>query len=234
MNKTFLSPLFILAALLISTLTSCSDENGSEALPADTIFDMVTYTAQNSNGAVFSLIRNQDSPEVTLVAAGQHVNNSLFPVGCRMIIAYKMLSNNTSDGGNITLYGGASVINGKAEAKTAEETDNFDSKSIRLTSVWLTGNYLNFEMLIDCTTTPQSVELAIDEATIGTDNPMMYLIVKADDTGSSYWKQFYASFNLDDFLATGADRFSVTIKDNQTFDGNLVKTFLINNNKPLN
>lgn len=219
MKKQILFSLLFLVSLL-PVLSSCSDDD-NDALPSNTQFEMVTYVEQSSEGAVFSLIRKQGDPEIKLIAYKQQVNTSLFPVGCRMIIAYTKDGNNDRSG-YIKLYGGAPVINGEATPKTSEETKNFASDKIRLTSVRLTGEYLNFKMKLDCTTKPAYVDLVIDEATLDSDEPVLYLLVKADDLGSAYWQQFYASFKLDKLIESGATHFSVIIQE-QTMVGDVIK-----------
>jgi len=228
MMKHLISAPILLLSILIMILPSCSDTNDGTGIPANAIFDMVTFSSQTPAGAVFTLQREQTSPELTLVAANQQVNTELFPIGCRMIIAYTNDSGDINKSGNITLYGGGMVKNGKVEVKSAEETDNFHSDLVRLTSVWLTGNYLNFELQVDCTIEPTTYTIYADEATLDTDNPTLYLILKADDPGTSYWQQTYASFDISSIWLSGAERFTVVVNDNNFSGETTKKTFLKN------
>lgn len=231
MKHLLLSPLFMIATLMF-ILPSCNSED-TDVLPANTIFDMVTFDAQTPEGAVFTLQRTQTSPVLTLVAARQQVNTNTFPVGNRMIIAYTPDNGDPNRSGNITLYGGAPVTNGNIQFQTAQATENFKSEKVRLTSAWLTGNYLNFEMRVDCTTEPKNCALYADEATIGTDNPVVYLIFEADDLGSAYWQQLYASFNIEELWDTGADHFTLVVREASSIDGDYLKTFLKNPDAPV-
>lgn len=185
---TLLLPIWIAGVFA----TSCNTDSPGVV---DIYTDIATFVSSNSTGSVFTLRQNADSAEVTLTFPTKVDTESIKP-GTRVLLAYSPDNGKVYESGPATMYGLYYVYNGVITESTAEATDNWSTMDQNVVSIWRTGKWLNFNVMCRYVTEPLQYDLVVDEATLNTSCPTVYLLYKADNTVAATVRRFYASFNI--------------------------------------
>ncbi|MBQ9076241.1 MAG: hypothetical protein IJY31_00135 [Muribaculaceae bacterium] len=183
-----------IAILIPILLSSCGDDepyNSSAELA-----DIVTYKETTPNGAIFTFQRQNDSPEITLTAAGRQIDESLYSPGCRVLISYYPANGEPYSSGNITLTGISAINNGVLKTGDTEKLSGWDTDDIYLNSIWRTGTFINIYFRVDQSSEKRRFALMMDEATSGDDIPQLYLIHDMLGQPDNFTRRAYASFDI--------------------------------------
>lgn len=181
--------MIIVAAVLGAIVAGCnSDEPYSYG---DFRFDMVTYAGSDDGRAVFELLQRDDSRIMLRTTARCSVG---VDVGQRMMLNY-IPADEIADGKQDI------VARGYTEAVTdsLRYTAGIDSvvmDSVRLKSVWRTGNYLNITSELKYTEGARQFYLVMDKASWHADTVRTYLVHNMMDEQAYFWRKCYASFYI--------------------------------------
>lgn len=200
---------FALLAAVMFSAVSCSDDNNDPTgpvIPDDAIYDIVTLVSTNATTSTFAAQKSENSPEVQYVCGVSLINYKELKPGTRLLIAYKMQNGAAPyTPGAITLYGFSTMSNTEASVLTgtSEQYNGWDTEPLKMTSMWLTGIYLNIdaEMFASTSARPTSYILVADESTL--DKPVVetHLILKSNNSDGGNLARLYASFNIQDLFA---------------------------------
>lgn len=205
MIKKFLCSM--LAAVLMIGAASCSSDNGPDtpSIPNDALYDIVTLTATSSNSSTFAAQKAENTPEVSYFSSVSFANNKNVKVGQRLLIAYKMQNGAAAyTTGPITLYGFSLLSNTEPAVitGTAAQYDGWNSETLKVTSLWLTGKFLNInaQMYTNTISRPTSYILVADETTL--DKPVIeaHLILRSNTSDGGNLAPVYASFDIETLL----------------------------------
>lgn len=180
------------AALAMCT-TSCLDDDdapkGDEAFLA-----FVTFSNSTAEGSTFTTYAEGDNNFVTLTS-NYELDTDDYPLGKRYIISYTNASGIRFQSGAITLYGIYNVLNGSVESAPIEEITSLQTDVYYPTLIERSGTYINIEASAEMSEQPQIFNLYVDEATIDSDIPQVYLCFKTDHAAGSMLTM-YASLDL--------------------------------------
>lgn len=216
-KRTFIW-LIALGCVLSTALTSCVDDKQDDIqkVPADAIYQIATFVSYQNVTATFKFQKGADTPVITLTAQGFIMDTALVSPGMRVLIVYKPVNGDPDASGDINLYAVGKILNGTVKYFPADGGNNFNSYPVNLESAWLTGDYINFAMILSYFE-KMDLNLVCDEATKDSATPHLYLIFKPDQTGSSYPRSGYASFDISEIWDNGtAEAVTLTVNDSRT------------------
>ena len=192
MKFKFLAMLATIFSLAVMT-TSCNDnDNGPENY---VYYDIVTFVSQNDNGSTYTLHKDANSHLITYTAS-QRQDEKVVKPGTRIMIAYQLTDGRQSyTSGPIFLLGFQTVENGSLVEGTAEQYGQWMSAGIQPKGFWVTGNYLNMQFQGMIRNEVKTLDLVVDETTLGNKMPDVYLMYKPDDE-TAPWKDIVASYDI--------------------------------------
>lgn len=188
--KQFKTTLWVLMLALAAVVaTSCNTETHADN--DGILYDIVTFQSQSEDGSVFVLQTGPSTPEI-LLSSTRQLDLEKVPLGSRVVIAYT-----TRNGLKPTVNSPIDLIT-LAQVHTADlikAASGFESEMVSLTSTWLTGTWLNFDLNANVSEQPKKFELVVDESTLDQKMPTVYLLFESDDPRATQ-KHCYASFNV--------------------------------------
>lgn len=183
----------IIAVLAAVALTACGDEGGArnhEFMYSDIV---TIESATEADGTVFTMQRYDDSPLVSYTA-----NNWVAPekyVGQRVHLFYYTEGDNAYESGPIKIVSVRAITNG-AVAAGNPESPKWNADAVWLNSIWRTGKYMNLRMRLSYSDEPRYFGLIADEATLGCEQPQLYLVHNLNGQTQTYLSEIYASFDM--------------------------------------
>lgn len=154
-------------------------------------YDMVTYAGSEDGRAKFNLIQRDDSELTLLTNAACSLDEE---VGQRMLLNY------VPDGAEIE---GVQLITARSYTQAVTDSLRYTSDlstvvmdSVRLRSVWRTGNYLNVSSEVKYTNEKRVVALVMDKSTWHSDTVHCYLVHNMLGEQAYFWRKCYASFYI--------------------------------------
>lgn len=203
------------AFALCLAAVSCNDDK-TVSTPSYNQFATLVSTSEQS-GSVFEVQNGAYTPVRTLYA-DVNVPASKAKPGERVAISYMLTPGTTLESsGDIRLLDVVSVINGKIE-EAPENINTLSSAGLQDVSMFVTGNYLNFQFVAYVTNEARSMKMLVDPATLNDATPTVYVTFEPDNTDTGRWKQLLASFDIS------------AIWNNMKYQGMIVK--LNNENGP--
>ena len=192
MKFKFLAMLAAIFSLAVLT-SSCNDnDNGPENY---VYYDIVTFVSQNDNGSTYTFHTDPNSSLITYTST-QKLDEKVVKPGSRVMIAYTLPDGRQSyTSGAITLLALQEVQNGKLLEGTAEQYGQWMSAGIQPKGFWVAGNYLNMQFQAMVRNDIKTLDLVVDETTLGNKMPDVYLIYKPDDE-TAPWKDIVASYDI--------------------------------------
>lgn len=194
MKKYLLLPLLTLCLCLFAT--SCNSE--SEPSKGEELFyDFATLKSYSEETVVFTIIPNNDDPEITLsFPTPAKLRKDDVEVGTRYLIAYITSSGQAYVSGTGILYGLRSIYNSVISEGPASSLNTTFPQN--LMSIWRSGNWINIQTEITYSgAMPKKYELVVDEGTLDNDYPQAYVLYDANQSDNNAVTQlFYATFNI--------------------------------------
>ncbi len=199
--KKILYLMLVLVAMGPASCNSDKKSNITGGIPADALYDIVTLTATNENSTTFTVQKSENSSPVQYVTNVSLLDNKDFKPGSRMIIAYSMLNGaKPYTTAAITLYGYSRLSNTEPDVLigTADSYGGWVTEPIRLSSMTLTGNYLNVyaQMFTNSYAQPSRYILVADETTLEKEVIETHLILKSNLPDGGNLANIYASFDM--------------------------------------
>lgn len=170
MKHTLITTALTLSLAATAVVTSCDDNDGESY---EIYQNIVTFEGNNGRNMEFSYQEIDDSPVITLTAAG-NLDHKTVPPGSRLLLTYYLPEGMT--------YGRSGTVNARAlervRTATAEilPTDEAAERNapIYVYTMYRSGHYIN----LYCSMTDDAKRvftLSADESTIGTDTPHLYV-----------------------------------------------------------
>lgn len=175
--------------LLMALAISCSEDEPYEY--GDFRFDMVTFTGYDAERAVFSLLQRDDS-EITLRTASRcslDVNQ-----GQRMLLNYIPAGAVTNGVQEIRARGYTEAVTDSL--RYTSRPDSVVMDSVRLKSIWRTGDYLNLSTEVKFTEGKRQLYLVMDKDTWHSDTVRAYLAHNMMGEQAYFWRKCYLSFYI--------------------------------------
>lgn len=218
-SKTWMLGLTAVAGIFMA---SCNKNSENEP-PVYTYMDYVTLAAETENGSTFTMHQGSSTPLITYVT-NQRLETGMVKVGERCLIAYNYPDNRAQyTSGTIVIQAYQKCINGGITDGTAEDTNNFRSDHVQCSSVWITGNYLNFNISGQYGNAPKTFKLVADESTLDSKMPTVYLIFESDNLIAGAWKNIYASLDVSKiWSSTKYDGFVLKMNNDNSVVGSTI------------
>lgn len=186
----------ILLALIAVAITACSDDDYYHY--GDFRYDMVTYMGRDktSGSDIYINYPANDNPATTLIdpSASASASSSDIAVGDRGLLNYVVDSRNNYNSLNITVRGFTQAI-----TDSLRYTHNIESlamDSIRLNSIWRTGEYINMYCRVKYTDNVRLLALVMDYDTWHQDTVHCYMSHNMMGAQAYFWRRCYMSFNI--------------------------------------
>lgn len=192
----------ILAASMLFSgiaLSSCDDNDNDNGTNGGSYINIVTLTANNTTGSVMTFQEKDDSPLITLTS-NQQFDSRIFKPNTRVVVNYTPLNGNGYSNGAVVVNQAMNTegLGAPVEAKTATETENWASDPVNMYMVQRSGEYINLIFTASTKYDPKECAVYVDQATIGTDTPCLYLVFEASDSSAAEPYYFYASYSIAD------------------------------------
>lgn len=194
-----LKHIWLFAALF--ALAACSDEEGVDGPVDFTLTDIVTYEGDDAQGhSVFSLIKVDDTPEVTLTSERSigytPSPDEGRPEHPRLLLSYMPESGKAYTSGPVTLRSASLINQGPLVTEWKEEYDAWNRDPVYLLSAWRSGCYLNFRVRLTYSRDPRLFCLAAAPSTLETAWPELYLVHILAEPTDYHDRAYYASFDI--------------------------------------
>lgn len=181
----------LLSVVVAATATACSDDDAYQY--GDFRYDMVTYAGSDSNGrATFEMLQRDDTGLITLITDDACSINS--DQGQRMLLQYIPAGSVDNGVQIITPQGYTLAITDTLRYADHERIDTLAMDSIKLKSIWRTGDYLNVSCQVKYTTEARYLNLVTDSDSRQNDTVHCYLYHDMLGQTAYFWRQSYLSF----------------------------------------
>lgn len=199
--KLFAKLSLILSIIMIPAgFAGCNDGDDPVQLPDNLCYDFVTFVSSDDNGSVFEFRKSGDSELITLTSPTRIDTESIKP-GTRLIIQYLPSGGQQPyQSGPIDLYGIAQIINGKPVEKSLAEIEAMSFESMTMRTIGRSGDYIDIWAQAFGAGGDVSLDLYLDEATVGSEYPEAYLIYTFKNIDGGV-REVYASFDISDVLS---------------------------------
>lgn len=184
--------LCIPAIIMSGVMASCSTDDDYN----DRIFYSSIVTIQSTDeasGTVFTFQRYDDSPLITLTAAGRTVDKGR--VGSRALLYYYPESGDPYASGPVEIRSLGAINCDTAIIRPIERYE-WDHDAIFLNSIWRTGEYINLRMRAEYSDKPRYFGLVVDSLTMDNPWPEAYILHNLDGAPPGYLRESYASFDI--------------------------------------
>ena len=182
----------IIVLTLLLTLVACGDEDIDRRY-TDYRTDIVTFLDNDEQGAVFELLRRDDSTAVTLLG-NLALGNGVKP-GQRVLLRYDWADRLAADRRRVMVYGVATIVSDSLRYTVKPLSDYLDQmEPVKLLSIWRTGDYLNLRAQVEYTGKARHFYLLLDSATVKADTAHCYLVNNTHGDTTYHWREGYASF----------------------------------------
>lgn len=191
MNRLF--PLILLIIITAIAATSCG--NDSEGFQyGDFRYDMVTYMGNDHGRAVFSLLQREDADEMALITADSCKLD--MKRGQRLLLNY--VPEGTASAGQLTITPRSytKAITDSLRYTAHENVEDIIMDSIRMKSIWRTGNYINLSSELKYTAESRQISLVMDKDTWHADTVHCYLMHNMMNQQAYFWRKCYCSFYI--------------------------------------
>lgn len=172
-------------------MAGCRDEGGPDEV-TPSVTNIVTFTGNNDEGATFSYIEIDDSPELALQASVA-LDTALARTGDRLLARYVPLA---EGGGDIALRGVSRINGGAVSIEPIADYPGWNRDGVYLFSAWRTGIYINIHAMLPYDETPRQFKLVADRLTVTSSVPRVYLVHQLKEEVNSHLRVYYASFDI--------------------------------------
>lgn len=190
MNKTI--QLILSLAIVTASATSCNEDKGIEY--GNFRNDMVTFMHTDNGRAVFSLLQHNDTDEITLITADSCKLG--LKRGQRLLLNYIPEGDMGTGVQSITPKGYTKAITDSLRYTDHNSVNAITMDSIRLKSIWRTGNYINLSSELKYTRQSRQISLVMDKSTWHSDTVHCYLMHNMMQEQAYFWRKCYCSFYI--------------------------------------
>lgn len=181
---------------MMFSAAACAD-NGDDTTHLPTLYDVVEFTSQNSEGTVFTLWRPDATVPVSLSTGTPAINTALVAPGESLFLAYTPLDGKAyASSGRVEVVNYGTVNNAPLMAGPAEKIEGWDTEPVYLMSLWRAGDKVCMRLRMTYDSAPRVFALVMDEATAGEPYPTAYLYHRRPSEMPNFSRQYYAAFNL--------------------------------------
>lgn len=182
----------LLSVVAAAMTTACSDDDGAYQY-GDFRYDMVTYTGSDDYGrATFEMLQRDDTGLITLITDNACSISS--DQGQRMLLQYIPAGNVDNGVQIITPQGYTLAITDTLRSADHDLIDTLAMDSIKLKSIWRTGDYLNLSCQVKYTVEARYLKLVLDSDSRQSDTVHCYLNHDMLGQTAYFWRQSYLSF----------------------------------------
>ena len=172
--------------------TACSDDDDTYQY-GDFRYDMVTYTGSDSYGrATFEMLQRDDTGLITLIT--DDACSMSTDTGQRMLLQYVPAGDVDNGVQIITPQGYTLAVTDTLRYTDHDAISTLAMDSIKLKSIWRTGDYLNISCQVKYTTEARYLNLVMDYDTRHNDTVHCYLYHDMLGQTAYFWRQSYLSF----------------------------------------
>lgn len=205
------STILMSAAVILTLLASCKDSHDGPTI--DIYQNIVTFTANSGNTAVFEYQELNDSPVIRLGIKG-NIDTEKYPAGTRMLMTYS-LPEGISYGENcqeVQLRGLQTVYSGSVTPLPYPQIQPL-VKPIRLITIFRTGHHINFT-----TNMPElakrKYDIYADISTIGSPDVKLYLTTSTEDETPTFNSTQTGSVDISEVWNASTTRSVIVCIDN--------------------
>lgn len=200
---------FILPALAILSLMSCSDD--AECNDQAFLSDIVTVESTGDSGSRFTFRRYGDSPLITLTAPGLRLDDKT--VGRRVLLRYYPESGKPYTDGDIRPLA-ISAVNCDTTVIRPVERYDWNANAVFLNAIWRSGDYINVHLRAVYSDKPRYFSLMVDSLTLTDPVPQVYLVHNTLGAPDNYMREVYASFDITNVWGLpGCDGIEIHVND---------------------
>lgn len=185
--------LLVLLLLVVATVTlSCDKEEYYEY--GDSRYDMVTYLGYNAglDASVFKYLPPEDLPAKTLYDIGTEFER--LTAGDRVLLNYEPIDTFADGSVDIATKGIVQAITDSLRYVDGRLVETVPMDSIKLNSIWRTGDYINIYSRVKFTNKSRMFYLVMDESTWHEDIVHCYLAHNMMGQTAYFWRRCYGSF----------------------------------------
>lgn len=188
-----LRDLTILLLTALMTLTACDKQEDIDRAYTDYRYDIVTYLGQNGTGAVFEYLGHGDSASVKLQSSVD-VSKDV-KTHHRVLLRYNYADATPGTSRDINVYSCSNIFSDSLR-QTDVTPDSLPRHQMKLRSLWRTGEFLNLHGQVEYTNKARTLMLVADAGTLDQDTVHCYLLHDLRGERATFWRDFYASFNV--------------------------------------
>ena len=183
--------------MLVALTGACGHDNDIDAAYTHYRYDIVTYMGVDATGNEIYRLENRNAqPAFTLLANGKNAPKDCY-YGQRLLLRYNYTTiYKTNDSiRHITAYAASAIISDSLRY-TAKPLQQYLSGNspMRISSIWLTGNYINMHGQLEYTGRSRHFYMIIDSTTWRRDTVHCYMVHNVFGDTTRHWREFYASF----------------------------------------
>lgn len=194
--------ILLLLTLLMLVATSCRDNEPGDPNRLDAAWTLATFTGNLDGHATFEFRKDGDSPLITLTAQGEVTLTDDLQPGARVYIAYVPQSGDPFASGTIRLLTLSTITSSAATVADAATLSGWDATPVYLLTAWRSGEYLNVYCRLPYDKTPRRFGILIDETTLSSPRPQLYLCHEMPAEVNTFMRSYYASFDISSLLTT--------------------------------
>lgn len=187
----FFSLLAIFTAIF--SLTSCNSSDGPEGEYQAGVF--ANYQGMDGNNLKFSYIAPNSDEAINIIAQATSISGemTLLP-GTRVYLVVNVKYGQEVVNNSVVAFYGLAKMNVNEPVEIGKVPDNWGSSNeIYITTMTRAGNYL--DIMAMAPESGSTLRLIADEATVDTENPILYLMYDNSNTGSANLN-YLASFDI--------------------------------------
>ena len=185
--------LSVILLLVVATVTlSCDEDEYYEY--GDSRFDMVTYLGYDESvgASVFKYLPPEDIPSTILHDAGTKFE--WLSIGDRVLLNYEPVATLADGSVGITTTVVVQAITDSLRYVDGRLVETVPMDSIKLNSIWRTGDYINIYSRVKFTNKSRMFYLVMDESTWHEDTVHCYLAHNMMGQTAYFWRRCYGSF----------------------------------------
>ena len=182
--------------LFVALLTILACDDSKDFDYGDFLETFATYNGESDGKAVFSGQAHDDSPLLTLYAAGFKMEG--LKAGERIYIRYTVTRKITDSEFEVTVNGASPIISGKINVADPKEMETIASTPFTVTSVWRTGNYINFNLWVPYVGGKFGLDLIADKSDVDSHSATVKIRIVYDTKNQepAFERKCYASFDI--------------------------------------
>ena len=190
------NPVLLFIVTLSAIFVSCRDNTPGDPNNLDVSWTIATFTGNIDGHATFEFRKADDSPIITLTAQGEIETNDNLKPQARVYIAYIPACGDPYSSGSVTLTAVNTITSSDVTVADVDLLKGWDADPVYLLTAWRSGEYLNIYCRIPYDTNPRRFGLSVDETTLASTRPQLYLCHEMAEDVNTFMRSYYASFDI--------------------------------------